>query len=94
MAVAMQTMVLYMIISINNKSLPFSHPITKSGGDGTSVAFGILALILIALMVLFHWLIFSYTWAMWTAGAIAIIIIWQLQKKITNTIWKKINFAK
>jgi hypothetical protein len=94
MAVAMQTMVLYLIITINNKSLPFSHPITKSGGDGTSIAFGIMALILIGLMALLHWLIFSYTWIMLAVTVTALLITWQLQKQIVNTLWMKINFAK
>jgi hypothetical protein len=94
MAIAMQTMLQYLVTLINNHYLPFSQPITKRGGDGTSVANGILAIILIGFIVFLHWLIFSYTWLMLTLAAITLLVIYLMHKKMIRKPWKEIRFAK
>lgn len=94
MAVAMQTMMLYLVSLINNQYLPFSQPITKGSGDGTSVAYGIMALILVGVIGFFHWLIFSYTWLLLTLTGVSLFIIYLIHKLIINKPWKRIRFAK
>ncbi len=94
LSAGMQTMMLYLVSLINNAYLPFSQPITKSGGDGTSVANGILAMIIIGIIVFIHWGIFSNIWLVLTLAVVSLSITWLIHKRITNKPWRRISFAK
>lgn len=94
LSAGMQTLMLYLVSLINNQYLPFSQPITRSGGDGTSVANGIIAMVIIGIIVFIHWIIFSTTWVMLTLAAISLSITWLIHKNIINKPWKRIIFAR
>jgi len=94
LSAGMQTLMLYLVSLINNQYLPFSQPITKSGGDGTSVANGILAMVIIGIIVFIHWIIFSTSWAMLTLAVLSLTITFLIHKNIINKPWKRIVFAQ
>jgi hypothetical protein len=51
-------------------------------------------MILIGVLVLLQWLIFSYTLIMIAATAMTIAVTWLIHKQIVNTQWRRISFAK
>ncbi len=90
----MQLLMLLLVNLINKAYLPFSQPITKSGGNGASFTSGILAIIIIAIIVFIHWSIFYYNWLMLGLATIIFFLIWLMHKNIITKPWKKIVFAK
>jgi hypothetical protein len=94
MATSIQILLTYVVNLFFSEYLPFSQPLDNSGGDGTTVGKGMIAIILIGLMAFIHWLIFSSVVSMLIAFTIVSGLIWLLNTRIRKLKWNQIVFAK
>jgi ABC-2 type transport system permease protein len=91
MAISLQIMIAYIIHFTYPDYLPFSQPFVGSGGDAASVGKGFIALIILVLLGLVHWLVLDKWWLMLVISFVAMLVIWQLHRQVLQTPWKKIQ---
>jgi len=79
-----------LIAYVNLRKLPFSVSSHDSSKNKTT-ARNFITTLIPAVIGVFHWLIFDFTWAVVILAVLAVIATWMIMDSIRNLGWKKIE---
>lgn len=72
------------------KQLPFSS-FENNAAKGNDVIKNFLRVLLIGFLGVGHYLIYSFTWAVWLVLLLVILAIWYIMSSIRNISWSQID---